>query len=176
MEKKSFDLRILVVLGLVVTLFALSLTYAGKTKANGDLPPRDAEGPTATPIPEPEPEVIAVSSLPDGGAIEMRIAFSKDWPWDKMYWQDLWLGGEWNDGESWFKVDGWRGNLDAIAEMDGVWTAQKAWWVAAKDLGTGPFRWVVYDHEGGSEIAMSDEFKLPAERGQAAVVKVSVAP
>jgi hypothetical protein len=35
---------------------------------------------------------------------------------------------------------------------------------------------VVYDHEGGSEIAMSEEFKLPAERGQATVVKVSVAP
>jgi len=176
MEKKSVYLRLLVVCGLVVTLFALSLTYAGKTQANGDLPPRDTGVPTPEPEPEPEPEVIPASSLPDGGAIEMQVAFSADWPWDQMHWKDLWLEVEWTDGESWFKVDGWRGNPDAIVNLDGVWTAQKAWWVATKDLGTGPLRWVVYDHEGGSEIAMSEEFKLPAERGQAKVVQVSVAP
>lgn len=174
MERKSFDLRIIVVLGLVMTLFVLALTFSQNTGAQ-DLPPRDAGVPTATPEPEVEPTSNA-SNLPHGGTIEMNVAFSSDWPWDEMMWQDVWLVVEWSDGTDWFTVDGWRGNLDSIDQVDGVWTGYKAWWVAQDDLGKTPFRWLVYDKEGGNLLATSDEFGLPAERGLSTLVNVEVAP
>lgn len=174
MEKKSFDIRIIVVLGLVMTLFMLALTFSQDTSAD-DLPPRDAGVPTATPEVKIEPTSSA-SSLPDGGTIEMKLSFSSDWPWDQMMWQDLWSEVEWTDGETWFKVDGWRGNLDSIDQEDGVWVGHKPWWVAKHDLGSGPFRWHVYDREGGNLLVISDEFDLPAERGQSTVVNVALNP
>jgi len=173
MEKKSFDLRIAVVFGLVMTLFVLALTFSQNTSAD-DLPPRDAGVPTVTPV--PEPEVSTASNLPEGGNIVMKTAFSNEWPWDSMMWQDLWSEVEWSDGENWFLVDGWRGNLDSIDQEDSVWTGHKAWWVAQHDLGKGPFRWIVYTHEGGDALITSEPFDLPAERGQATMVKVELIP
>lgn len=177
MEKKSFDIRIIVVLGFVMTLFVLALTFSQNTSAD-DLPPRDSDVPTATPIPEPTEPLAAsnASSLPEGGTIEMKAAFSSDWPWDQMMWQDVWLEVEWSDGETWFMVDGWKGNLDSIDQEDGTWVGQKAWWVVKDDLGKGPFRWLVFDQEGGNLLVISDEFSLPAERGQTTVVDVELNP
>jgi hypothetical protein len=174
MENKSFNIRIVVVLGLVMTLFMLALTFSQNTRAD-DLPPRDSEVPTVTPSPEP---VVpsANPSLPEGGTIEMKASFSSDWPWDQMMWQDVWLEVEWTDGETWFSVDGWKGNLDSIDQEDGVWVGQKAWWVAKDDLGTGPFRWLVFDHEGGNLLVTSDEFNLPAENGQSTMVNAALNP
>ncbi|MBE2222581.1 MAG: hypothetical protein IAF02_13625 [Anaerolineae bacterium] len=174
MEKKSFDIRIIVVLGLAMTLFMLALTFGQNTSAD-DLPPRDTSVPTVTPESQPEPTTDA-SSLPEGGTIEMKAAFSSEWPWDQMMWQDLWLEVEWTDGKEWFKVDGWKGNLDSIDQEDGVWVGYKAWWVAEHDLGSGPFRWLVYDQEGGNLLVTSEEFTLPAERGQSTVVDVALNP
>jgi hypothetical protein len=93
-----------------------------------------------------------------------------------MFWQDLWMEVEWTDGENWFTVDGWRGNLDTIDQEDGTWTGHKTWWVAEKDLGSGPFRWVVYTQEGGEALVTSDPFQLPTERGQSTIVDVSLNP
>ncbi len=174
MEKKSVDLRIIVVLGLVMTLFVLALTFSQNTSAD-DLPPRDTGVPTATPEPVVESKVI-VSNLPEGGTIDMKASFSSDWPWDQMMWQDVWLEVEWTDGETWFLVDGWKGNLDSIDQEDGTWVGHKAWWVAEHDLGTGPFRWLVYDKEGGSLLVTSDEFTLPAGTGLSTVVTVELNP
>lgn len=174
MEKKWFDIRVVVVLGLVMTLVVLSLTFGQKTSAD-ELPPRDSGVPTATPVPEPEPTTSA-SNLPEGGTIDMKVAFSSDWPWDEMFWQDLWLEVEWSDGENWFTVDGWRGNLDTIDQEDGIWTGHKTWWVANNDLGSSPFRWVVYTQEGGAAMVTSEPFSLPAQRGQSTVVAVELNP
>jgi hypothetical protein len=190
MVKKLFDIRLMVVIGLVLTLFVLSLTFGQNTNANDlasysvdeptptpELPPREVGVPTETPEPEAlEPEHSAGSHLPKGGALEMEATFSKDWPWQEMLWNNVWLEVEWTDGETWFKVDGWRGNLDTIDQRDGSWVGQKTWWVAPEDLGTGPFRWVVYDYENGNMISTSEEFELPADHGQATVVEVALNP
>ena len=176
MNKKEFDLRVVVVFGLVMVLFVLTLSF-GQNASADDLPPRDADVPTPTPTPEPVIEPTAsASSLPEGGTIEMKASFSGEWPWDQMMWQDVWLEVEWTDGETWFLVDGWKGNLDSIDQEDGTWVGSKAWWVAEHDLGKGPFRWLLYDQEGGELLITSDEFSLPAERGLSTVVTVELNP
>ena len=49
---------------------------------------------------------------------------------------------------------------------------QVRWRVAEKDFDTGPFRWVVYDKEGGRLLAMSASFTLPDSGSQTVTVTV----
>jgi hypothetical protein len=63
--------------------------------------------------------------------------------------------GDWHD------VEGWRGNLDE--EEPGI--GKKVWVVEDKDLGDGPFRWLLYARPGGPLAAISDPFYLPAAPG-----------
>ena len=44
------------------------------------------------------------------------------------------------------------------------------WWVALADLGKGPFRWQVFDGEGGHALTVSEAFTLPIGNGQVVVV------
>jgi hypothetical protein len=53
---------------------------------------------------------------------------------------------------------------------------KKTWWVAGRDLGTGPFRWRVYRSEGGSLLATSEPFDLPGAVGATVTVEVVLAP
>ncbi len=53
----------------------------------------------------------------------------------------------------WHDVEGWRSVLGS--------GGYQRWTVEAKDFGTGPFRWVVYQSPGGSLIAASEPFTLP---------------
>jgi hypothetical protein len=43
----------------------------------------------------------------------------------------------------------------------GTLDGQKIWWVAQRDFGTGPFRWVIYEGQGGRLLATSEPFYLP---------------
>jgi hypothetical protein len=54
--------------------------------------------------------------------------------WSVVQWQDV--NGNWHD------VEGWRGTLDSSGYI--------RWWVAARDFGTGPFRWVITSGTGDS--------------------------
>lgn len=51
----------------------------------------------------------------------------------------------------------------------------KRWWVAPKDSGTGPFRWVVTGQPGGAQLAVSHPFALPGGLNQTLRVDLSVA-
>ena len=73
-----------------------------------------------------------------------------------MQWQDF--DGNWHD------VEGWRG----FAEGSG-----KLWWVAQKDFGTGPFRWIVESGPDGEILATSAPFTLPGEPNATLSVTVS---
>ena len=64
----------------------------------------------------------------------------------------------------WHDVTGWRGHMRG---------GQVRWQVAEKDFGTGPFRWVVYDKEGGRLLAVSASFTLPDSGSQTVTVEVS---
>ena len=57
---------------------------------------------------------------------------------------------------------------DVAVDNDGLVT----WWVAPADLGKGPFRWQLFDAEGGSLLAVSEAFTLSAGNGQVVAVTV----
>lgn len=88
-----------------------------------------------------------------GGYIELRVSMSTA-TWSYIEWQDI-------DGR-WHVVDGWAGTLES---------GHRRWWVAAKDFGTGPFRWVVSQSPQGPVIHISQPFFLPVEAYQTVVVK-----
>jgi len=54
-----------------------------------------------------------------------------------------------------------------------VQIGQMRWQVAEKDFGSGPFRWVVYDKDGGRLIAVSGSFTLPNSGSQTVTVQMT---
>lgn len=98
----------------------------------GEIPPRP---PTITPV--RGAQIVLV--LPDGTAV------SPAW-WSVVQWQD-------DDGR-WHDVAGWQGTFDAAGRV--------TWWVGPEHLGTGPFRWVVYESaDRRREIGRSAPFAMP---------------
>ena len=53
---------------------------------------------------------------------------------------------------------------------------RKVWWVAERDLGTGPFRWIVRHGYGGDLLAQSETFNLPRAPGETMRVEVLLTP
>ena len=53
---------------------------------------------------------------------------------------------------TWANIDAWTGPLDPMAN------GYVKYWVDPKDFGKGPFRWVVWDKQGGKVLAMSAPF------------------
>lgn len=107
------------------------------------------------PRPEPNPVVVEKSS-PDGAQIQLAIANATGNEWTQVQWQDT-------QTAVWHNVDGWAGHAD----NDGTVT----WWVAKEDLGSTPFRWQVYDEQGGELLTTSETFDLPSH----ALTRVKVA-
>jgi hypothetical protein len=78
---------------------------------------------------------------------------------------------QWQDGLArWRYGQGWRGALDTFANGEG----RKVWWVAERNLGTGPFRWLVYRGERGDLLAVSSPFQLPRHSGETLQVEMSL--
>jgi hypothetical protein len=142
-------------------IFLVTLLGLNSKTAYGDLPPR----PETPPAPIPTPVPSTSGSLP-GSAIELYVEDVPTGPegvWTVVEWQDPHTG-QWN------AVEGWQGTV----EQDG----RQTWWVAPKDYGTGPFRWVVLeskeaDRLAGDPIAISNNFTLPQKRGETIVVLVT---
>ena len=137
------------------------------------LPPRP---PTPTPTPIADRAGPADRAGFDGGFIELHVRLPGDWPEREVPWQGLWTVVQWRhpDG-TWREVEGWRGTLNGVAtDGGGAVVGRKTWWVAGGDLGTGPFRWLVYGAQGGPLLIASDPFDLPAESGGTVVVEVTL--
>lgn len=159
--------------GIACALLAIALLPLLTQTALADLPPRPTPRPTPAPFPPPPPPST-------GGWIELRVQFPQTWPWADIQWQDLWtvvqyqrgLGGDWYDVEG-----GWQGELnDIVIGEDREFVGKQVWWVAEEDLGRGPFRWLVYNGEGGELLATSEPFYLPDSSGRAVTVEVSPVP
>jgi hypothetical protein len=106
-------------------------------------------------LPERKTPVADDDGRDDSGPLGGRIELAA-WPpgaVSVVQWQDV--NGDWHD------VDGWHGNLDKAGRI--------RWWVAAKDFGRGPFRWVV-------ESAISAPFHLPAGARQTVEINLSTQP
>jgi hypothetical protein len=94
-----------------------------------------------------------------------RIVLSLESP--VAQWTQLWTTVEWQDafGE-WHTVEGWQGTFNEQGQV--------IWWVAEKDLGTGPFRWVVYEERDGALWAASESFDLPSHLGETTSVSIEL--
>jgi len=105
--------------------------------ANGQLPDRSP--------PPPGDDGGRDDGGPLGTHIEL-VAPEHAGAWSVVQWQDS--AGNWHD------VEGWRGTLDS--------TGYIRWWVAARDFGTGPFRWVI---TGGDSVSVADEWSAGESGG-----------
>jgi len=125
-------------------------------RPGAELPPRPATPPPAIPKTADREK----SGPPAGAYIELMGLPAGSQYWTVVQWQD-------RQG-NWHNVDGWQGWPDS---------GGKKWWVAAKDFGTGPFRWVVYQGQNnGPEVGHSDNFLLPPFALQTVQVTVKTTP
>jgi hypothetical protein len=133
--------------------------------------------PTWTPGPAP-PKTPTRKPGPAGGFIKLCVQLTPSALWDTVGWQDLWTVVEWQDARgAWHDVEGWQGGLDEVVTgEDGEVVGHKTWWVVKSDLGTGPFRWVIYRSRQGTRLATSQPFDLPDTKGRTVRVEVSLAP
>ena len=95
----------------------------------------------------------------DGAYIELRVQPDLGGLWTVVQWQDGM--GRWHD------VDGWRTQVEADQVVN--------WWVAPRDLDTGPYRWLVYQDQDHRTVVVwaSELFYLP-KRGETLVVNTAV--
>jgi len=136
---------------LLIVIWGASLAQA----APSALPPR--------PTPA-TPTSVPVQAFTSSGwaVIELQVQPTQADRWTVVQWQDA-LGG-------WHDVEGWRGALDEVSNGVG----KKKWWVARPNFDTGPFRWVIYQNQGGKLLAASESFRLPPYENLAVVVEVSL--
>jgi hypothetical protein len=132
------------------------LGWSPLAQAEPELPPRG----TPTPIPPPgdRDEKDNKREKPPGAYIELQTEPNRARLWAVVQWQDT-AGG-------WHEVEGWRGALDA--------GGYQRWWVAAKDFGAGPFRWLVSTEPGGRALGVSAPFNLPHAANETTRVEVEL--
>jgi hypothetical protein len=140
MTKNDRAMTRFLIIAFVIGLFGLivgpALVQAGPT-----LPPRDPP----TPTPGSERDKGSHKEKPVGAYIALQTSVAGAGAWSVVQWQDS--NGNWHD------VEGWRGPLSDANN--------RLWWVAAKDFGTGPFRWAVTQGPGGPLLGVSAPFNLP---------------
>jgi hypothetical protein len=121
------------------------------TPVGADLPPR--KPPSADQPPGDDDD-----DKPVGAFIVLQVPSAPVGLWTVVQWHDS--AGGWHD------IAGWSGTLNE--------DSRKMWWVAAKDFDTGPFRWVVYQGQGGQLLATSEWFYLPTFAGETAKIEMSL--
>lgn len=107
----------------------------------------------------PRPQPIPPTPIPD----RSKASGPEQGAWIELHgnWVDprLWTTVQWQDGTgNWHEVTNWQGTFNEA----GVVT----WFVEQKDFNKGPFRWVVYQGQGGAVLTISPSFYLPTSIGQ----------
>ncbi len=109
----------------------------------------------ALPPPSP-PTSLFTAEMAHGGYFGIHVTNAT---------QGMWVAVQWQDGlGNWYNVDGWQGELHN--------NHQQLWWVDKSNFGKGPFRWIVYDKQGGTEIVTSSLFYLPQNMGEVVMIEV----
>ncbi len=142
-------------LALALAMFVLMLLawMPPPTQAGPQLPSR------ATPTSIPRPDDDDKDEKPIGAYIELQPQGAPDGMWTVVQWQ--------NSAGGWHDVEGWQGPLNE---------GRKKWWVAQHDFGRGPFRWAIYQDQGGDRLAVSESFYLPDTANELVRVEVSLVP
>ncbi len=181
-KKYAIVIRLLLLVG-VAGVLALTAQAPSMT-ASAALPPRPTPSPTpiptlpptptSAPAPTSPPTATAKAAPPQaisGAILQLQVNFAPAWPWDTAHWQTLWTIVQWQDDlGNWHDVKSWQGSLDERVYRQGY----KTWWVAAENLGQGPFRWTIYKNQGGELLNISAPFNLPATAGEHLTVQVSL--
>lgn len=151
-DKTGRMIRFLVI---ILSVWAgLIINWPGPVQAGSELPPRD----TPAPSQPGDDDRRGDNDKPVGAFIELHPQTAST---------DLWAVVQWQDSTgTWHEVEGWRGALTA----DGY----QQWWVAAKDFGAGPFRWVITPDSNGSPLAISLPFKLPIQANQILQIEATI--
>lgn len=152
MTPKKEQTLILTFAILFISLLAWAMWPAPVAEAG--LPPRN----TPTPIPAPSKDKDKHDDGPIGAWLELQAGGAHAGEWSGVQWQ--------NSAVAWENVDGWQGTLDEVGRC--------RWWVAAKDFGRGPFRWVITQGKGGPVQSASEPFYLPTSANQVLQVEVSL--
>ncbi len=143
------------------------------------LPPAAQAAPPALPPRPTPPSPTSQSRLYTAGFIELRFRTTPEEIWRVGHWQELWTAVQWQDilGK-WHNVEGWQGTFDEFNhdEDSNMCEGNKVWWVVQANFGKGPFRWVVYQSQGGKPLAQSESFYLSDSTGKALSVEVSHVP
>ena len=83
-----------------------------------------------------------------------------------------WIAVQWGDGlGNWETVTGWEGAADRTDATTG--RLFKQWVVQPANYGQGPFRWAVFDRQGGTLLGFSASFNLPANGGTNLFISLS---
>ncbi|MCB0162596.1 MAG: hypothetical protein KDI79_00125 [Anaerolineae bacterium] len=161
-QKKPFNPRLFVLIATVTGLTSLTLLTGLiwsplPVQADPTLPPRDQ--PTDDSQRDKHDDDDDDDDGPAPGAyIELHVQGDGTGMWAAVQWQD-------SDG-NWQPVEGWQGPLGS--------SGYQRWWVAAKDFGRGPFRWVVSAEARSAAVDDSDSFNLPSAANQ--TVQITVSP
>ena len=113
--------------------------------------------PPPAPTPSPATAELLYPKL-TGAFIELQAEPLRPGLWTRIQWQDA--ASDWHD------IEGWQGLFNPDQKV--------LWYVGEEHLGTGPFRWLVYESQGGALLASSAPFDLPARGGEVLHVKVSL--
>ena len=70
-----------------------------------------------------------------------------------------WITVQWLDGSIWRQVDGWQG---MASSHDNNGTLLQQWDIPPSLFGRGPFRWALYNYQGGALYGVSPNFNLPS--------------
>ncbi len=156
-KKQSAKTRMAIIIGTMLILLVVSIGLIWpmlQVQAGPPLPPRNDPPTTA----QPDDDNGADDESVVGAYIELRVQPDRSGLWAVVQWQDE--PGDWHD------VDGWQGTLET--------GGYRRWWVAQKDFGTEPFRWVAVQESGGPVLGISETFSLPAGAGEVVPVVVSL--
>jgi len=153
MDQEKYQTTFL--LAFLVLISALLLAWPSPvTHAGPGLPPRETPTPTRPPGDGDDDK----DDEPAGAHIVLQVQSAPMDAWTIVQWQDS--AGGWHD------IEGWQGTLNE--------GHKKVWWVAPDIFGRGPFRWTVYQSQGGQLLATSDSFYLPDSAGKKVRVGMSL--
>ena len=157
-EEKEHTLIIWIALMVTLLLVLLwAVQPVSTVEAGAGLPNRD----TPTPKTSSDDSDDDKDDKPIGASIELhvqnlQVQNATAGVWSVIQWQD--------SAGNWHNVDGWQGTLDA--------NGFRYWWVAQKDFGTGPFRWLVTQSQDGPMLGKSAPFNLPLKANEIKQIKV----